>query len=296
MSGLNTRIWHRVTIVGCGLIGASFALALRQNNLCSEIAAWDTDQYALNRALELGIIDEIDHKVGDDNATHSDSDLYYLAMPVRGIIAFLKERSLRTKPGAVITDAGSTKRDICLTAASYVPNDRHFIAGHPLAGSHHSSLEYSRGDLFDNAVYLVIAGENEPESTALSMLTATLKRIGSDVQYLDVSEHDRRMAMISHLPQLISSALVASALEQLDPQQLPDLAGAGFRDMSRLAASPWSMWQDILLTNAGPIADALDIFISKLNDVRDELSFPSVNGERDLTHTSALFGLLESKS
>src|SRR5258708_6136661 len=106
-------IWDRVTIVGCGLIGASFALALRQNNLCSEIAAWDTDQNALDRALDLGIIDEIDHVLGDDGAIHSDSDLYYLAMPVRGIIAFLKERSLRTKPGAVITDVGSTKRDIC---------------------------------------------------------------------------------------------------------------------------------------------------------------------------------------
>jgi prephenate dehydrogenase len=124
MSGLNTRIWHRVTIVGCGLIGASFALALRQNNLCSVIAAWDTDQNALDRALDLGIIDEIDHTFGNNTASHSDSDLFYLAMPVRGIITFLKERSSRTKPGAVITDAGSTKRDICLTAASYVPNDR----------------------------------------------------------------------------------------------------------------------------------------------------------------------------
>jgi len=220
---------------------------------------------------------------------------------VRAIMAFIRERSNRVKPGAIVTDAGSTKLEITLAAKTYFPTDRFFIPGHPLAGSHHSGPEHSNGSLFNDAVYILVADGHGEASVQLAMLSTTLKTIGARIQILDALEHDRRMAIISHLPQLISSALVASALDRLEPKQLPELAGAGFRDMSRLAASPWSMWQDILLTNPGPISDALDIFVSKITKVRDELAALSANesGENhvnDLQSTRATFGLLDSKS
>lgn len=257
-------MWNRITIVGCGLIGSSFALAAKQSGSVTRIAGWDSSPTVLDEALRLGIIDDVDHPLG--NGDCSSSDLIYLAMPVIEIIKFLKGSGRRIKPGAVLTDAGSTKKEICGAAETYLPEDVHFVGGHPIAGSHQSGPANGRGELFTGAPYVLI--RENGDSPQLSALHQTLETIGARVTFMTAAEHDRHVALLSHLPQLLSNALAATVKNTNVPISL---AGTGYRDMTRLAASAWSMWHDILATNPRPIADALNQVIERLSSVRNEL-------------------------
>ena len=278
--------WHRVTIVGCGLIGASFALALKRARLCTVVAGWDKSSSVLDEALERGVIDETDEAFA--RVEVSSSDLIYLAMPVEEIIGFLNERGASVKRGALITDAGSTKREICRAAQSCLAEDQYFVGGHPIAGSHLRGLRHASAELFNDAPYVLIAGEAERErEPPLVAFKETLRLLGARVTFMTADEHDRAMALISHLPQVVSSALAAVIKDQPDAGALAQLSGAGYRDMTRLAASSWSMWRGILATNPAYIVAALDTLVEKLSAVRDEL-----RGEREgspLEITGSLF-------
>jgi prephenate dehydrogenase len=284
---MTARKWNRVTVIGCGLIGASFALALRRGGACERIAGWDSSAAVLAEALERGIIDEIDQSLADGHV--SQSDLFYLAMPVGEIIHFLRGRGCQTKRGAIITDAGSTKAQVCRAAREHLPEGRLFIGGHPVAGSHYAGLAHARHDLFAGAPYALITGDGGETDQALAAIKETVELLGARAVLTTALEHDRAMAVVSHLPQLLSSALAAAAREQPDVNALLDLAGPGYRDMTRLAASSWSMWRDILATNPAPVARALDVLIDKLVAVRDELQERSDCAGTDLTVTGALF-------
>ena len=263
---MNKPHWNRITIVGCGLIGASFALALRKSGTCRQIAGWDSSSSVLNDALERGIIDEAEQS----SAIGASSALLYLSMPVGEIIKFLAEHGRRIAPGTLITDAGSTKVQVCRAAQVYLPDTVSFIGGHPIAGSQKSGLAHARGDLFENAPYVLTTGLTKP-SKELIALRRTLESLGARVVFMTASEHDRTLALLSHLPQLLSSTLAATIEGRCDAETLLAVAGNGYRDMTRLAGSSWSMWRDILATAPYPIANALDEVIKKLSAVRDEL-------------------------
>lgn len=280
------RRWNRVTVVGCGLIGASFALALRLSGACERIAGWDLSSSALHDALERGIIDEIDDAFASEKP--SDSDLFYLAVPVQESIRFIRESSAQIKPGALITDAGSTKAQVCRAARESLSADRFFIGGHPIAGSHHSGSRYARSDLFKGAPYALIK-DDETDEKALLDCKELAEILGARVVLMQSSEHDRAMAFISHLPQLLSSALAATVDEQSDAGSLIELAGSGYRDMTRLAASSWDMWEDILASNSDSIAHALSSLIEKLAAVRVELHGCSERADSGLAFSSSLF-------
>jgi prephenate dehydrogenase len=267
-----TRSWNRVTIIGCGLIGASFALALRRANACKRIAGWDSSNADLEKAVRTGVVDEVDKAFAGKAVTDviSESDLIYLAMPVKEIIEFLRERGRQAKPSAVITDAGSTKVEICRAARLHLMASEQFVGGHPVAGSHLQGLAHARSDLFAGAPYVLIA-DDQKEGQAHSALRETLDLLGATVTCMTATEHDRVMALVSHLPQVLSSALATVAKEHTDADALVSLSGTGYRDMTRLASSSWSMWSDILSTNSKEIAVALDALIGKLTAVRDEL-------------------------
>ena len=207
-------LWNRTTIVGCGLIGASFALAIKKKGICGLVAGWDREPQVLEEALRLGIIDDVDGGFASSSLSPSASDLIYLAMPVGGILSFLKDQGSRAKAGAVITDAGSTKAEICAVANDYLPGDRHFIGGHPIAGSHLSGPAHARADLFAGAPYILI-GENSRESAALLRVGQTVSVLGSHVYRMRASEHDRVMSLLSHLPQLTSVVLSETVRKRL---------------------------------------------------------------------------------
>ncbi|HJU54655.1 MAG TPA: prephenate dehydrogenase/arogenate dehydrogenase family protein [Pyrinomonadaceae bacterium] len=284
---MNERVWKRVSIVGCGLVGASFALALRRAGLCERIAGWDSSTSVLDEALARGVIDEVDGALGEGAV--SSSDLIYLAMPVREIINFLREQGAKVKPGALMTDAGSTKREVCRAACAAVPQDRQFVGGHPVAGHHMGGLAHARADLFEGASYVLIKEEDARPLPALEVLTEAIERLGARVRLLTAREHDRAMAIVSHAPQLVSSALAAVLREQENRAALENLAGAGYRDMTRLASSPWPIWRDILATNPSEIADAVDALAAKLSAVSAELREYAERGAGELNVMRELF-------
>ncbi|HKZ76925.1 MAG TPA: prephenate dehydrogenase/arogenate dehydrogenase family protein [Pyrinomonadaceae bacterium] len=281
-------LWNRVTIVGCGLIGASLGLALKQNDLCGSVAGWDSEPGVLDEALKTGVIDEIDACFASASSNESESDLIYLAMPVRSIISFLQNQGSRTKRGAVITDAGSTKFEICVAAGTYLRAERHFIGGHPIAGSHESGLSFARPDLFDSAPYVLIHRQAD-QGNAFAKVEQTVEALGSQVYRMRAAQHDQVMASLSHLPQLVSVALSATARKQLGSDFFFKLAGNGYRDMTRLADSSWSVWEDILRTNSDLIAEALDSFGERISMISKELRDLKTNPSSELSQAKRLF-------
>jgi prephenate dehydrogenase len=267
---MTEALWGRVTVVGCGLIGASFALALKRAGACARVAGWDADEAALGVALGRGAVDEVDAAFAGGGGV-SASDLVYLAMPVGGIVEFLRAGCPGVKPGAVVTDAGSTKAEVCRAALARDRRDWRFVGGHPVAGSHLGGAAHARADLFEGAPYVLTPAGGAEDEGALAAVAETLGRIGARVRLLGAAEHDRALALVSHLPQLVSCALAATAEGRGEDGAPAGLHGAGYRDMTRLAASRWDVWRDILATNPAEIADALDDLVGRLAAVRDEL-------------------------
>ena len=277
--------WNRVTIVGCGLIGASFALALRKTGDCRHFAGWDADADVLQEALHRGIIDEVDSSFAA--AEVSESDLIYLAMPVSGILEFLREHGQQIKPGALVTDAGSTKIEICRVAREHLPDGVVFVGGHPIAGSEHSGLGYSDAELFRDAPYVLANGGEQTDQ--LRALAETLKAIGARVTLMTPEAHDRALTFVSHLPQLLSTTLAATLGNQPEVDSLVAVSGSGLADMTRLAGSSWSMWRDILESNHGQIAAAVDVFAQNLDIVRAELRARSEGKRGRMSETEKIF-------
>ena len=279
--------WNRVTVVGCGLVGASFALAAKRAGACARLAGWDVSAPALDQALGRGVVDEVDDAFSVGGV--SSSDLVYLAMPVLQVIEFLRARARQIKPGAVVTDAASTKLEVCRAAGERARKDWKFVGGHPVAGSHQPGLAHARADLFEGAPYVLTGVDDGSDPEALAALEETLGLMGARVTQMSAREHDRAMALVSHLPQLVSGALAAAVGGRAEARTLLGLAGAGYRDVTRLAASPWGVWRDIIATNPENVAAALDALLDKLADVRDELRGVSPRAVDGLEATRALF-------
>lgn len=258
-----TRRWDRVTVVGCGLVGASFAWALKGAGASGRVAGWDADPAALDEALRLGAVDEVDAAFMEGGV--SQSDLVYLAAPVGQIVEYLRAGAPHVRAGAVVTDAGSTKVEICRVATSQTEKAWRFVGGHPVAGSHLRGPAHARAGLFEGAPYVLTPPEDGSDPAALAALVETFTGLGARVRVMRAAEHDRALASLSHLPQLVSCALAATAGEELNEVELSALAGPGYRDMTRLASSPWGIWQDIFATNSAGVADALDALILKLS-------------------------------
>lgn len=244
-----------VTIVGLGLIGGSIALALRSHEAAERIVGVDVNESSLQKALQAGIIDEgINHLT--DAVT--DTDLIVLATPVRQTIRQIDLLgSLPLKPGCIITDVSSTKREICEFAKSRLPQHISFIGGHPMAGSEKSGIDAASPRLFENAAYILapIPGTNE---AAVDSLRVLVEQIRAHVIVMDPDAHDRIVAAISHMPHLVAALLVdqVADLGQTNPLY-SRLAAGGFRDVTRIASGSPEMWRDIVLSNRESILNLL---------------------------------------
>ncbi|MBO0719944.1 MAG: prephenate dehydrogenase/arogenate dehydrogenase family protein [Blastocatellia bacterium] len=268
-----------VCIVGCGLIGGSFALALRRAGYNGRITAYGGNR-SVRMAVERGIVDAIEENI--ERGGMLEADLIYLAAPIGGIINFLKTRADQIKEGALVTDAGSTKAEICRVARESLPEGIDFIGGHPMAGGEMVGVEYARADLFDRATYALAI---EQGTGRLNRLAPIVEALGARVLLTDAESHDAAVALISHLPQLVASALAASLAnvdEAVERELAQQLAAGGWRDMTRLAASSWSMWRDICLTNQPNIAASLGRLIGELQSLKDALDCRDFNQVRDL--------------
>jgi len=264
-------MFEKLAIVGVGLIGGSFAMAAKAARLARRISGWD-DRATIEEALRCGIIDEVEEAFASNGVCNA--DFIYLAAPVGGIVDFLQTHARQVKHGAIITDAGSTKREICQAARGGIADGAHFVGGHPMAGSHERGLAHARADLFRDSPYAVIADEPSQKGAgaiALRLVIEVVRGIGARPLVMSAERHDQVVAAISHAPQLLSTILALSLADAGD-EAMEQLAGAGFTDMTRLAASHWSVWEDICATNGDEIAAALARLMALMETMRGELA------------------------
>jgi prephenate dehydrogenase len=255
-------IFERIGIVGLGLIGGSIAQAARQLWPTSLVIAVDNKD-VLETAMRLHAIDV----AADDLIVLAEADIVILAAPVKQNIALLEQLDEYVRQPAVVTDTGSTKREIVEAARSLPPRFT-FVGGHPLAGAARGGLEHARADLFAGRPWLLTPAS--PERLALEKLTSFIRALGAEPRTMTVEAHDRMLAYLSHLPQLTASALMRVVGDAVGQDGL-GLAGRGLADTTRLASSPADIWKDIAATNADQIGPALDALIAILRDLRRDL-------------------------
>jgi prephenate dehydrogenase len=276
-------MYKHICIVGCGLIGGSFALGVRRAGLAGRITVCG-GQRSPKLAVERGIADAMEESF--DRGEVCDADLIYLAAPIGGIIDFLRTRGGQIKPGAIVTDAGSTKTEIVRIAGLSLPAGVHFIGGHPMAGSEYTGVEYARADLFERAIYALVSTP-ETDAAELQRFKFLVESFGARAVLTDPESHDRAVALISHTPQLTASAL-ASLLgveHESDPEDralAQTLAASGWRDMTRLGGSSWSVWRDICLTNQPNLSRSLGDLIQELQSLKEALDARDFNRVRQL--------------
>jgi prephenate dehydrogenase len=245
---------NSVAIVGVGLIGGSFALALRKAGFTGRIAGVSSAA-TLEKALARGVIDAA-LPLAEAAAS---CDLIYLSQPIRQILDTLKAVDAHVRPGTLITDAGSTKAKIAECAAACIERGR-FVGGHPMAGKESRGVEQADADLFRLRPYVLTRRD--------AALERWIEAIGARLVFLEPAEHDRLVAIVSHLPQLVSTALAAEIGERPDAA---NVAGPAASDLTRLALSPYDIWADIFDTNAGPVEAALTSYIARLEELRAQL-------------------------
>jgi prephenate dehydrogenase len=255
-----------VAIVGTGLIGASFGLALRQAGFQGPIVGVSSER-ALAGALATGAIDR-GARLAEAAGT---SDLIFLSQPIGRILDTIRHLDPLLQPGALVTDAGSTKTEIVDLARQFIRRGR-FLGGHPMAGKETRGSTEADAALFQGRTWVLTPEEaGHLEEPAVREFAGWLRRIGARLVVLDCDEHDRVVALTSHLPQLASTALAATVGECVTSEKQLRAAGPGLAGMSRLALSSFDLWRDILATNAEHIDRALSRYIQKLEHIRENL-------------------------
>ena len=248
----------KITIIGCGLIGGSMALALKRRRPETAVACLDVPE-RLPAIREAGVADQVGTL--QDVALHvPESSIVILATPVQTILETIAGLHPFLRENTVVTDVGSTKKKIMEEARKLIPAGTHFIGGHPMAGSERSGVEAADPLLFSDKVYALCPYPDTPPGALLSLMDLAESFLALPVT-VDPEEHDRIMAMVSHLPQLISVALMHTAMAgDAEHAMLDRLAGRGFMDMTRLAASDFAIWKGILETNRDAIREAASQF------------------------------------
>jgi len=265
---------NTVAIVGVGLIGGSFGLALKKHGFSGRILGVSS-AVTLAKALERGAIDEGARLA----AAAEQADLIYLSQPVGQILGTLHQIDGMVRPGVLITDAGSTKGAIVAAARQSVRRAQ-FIGGHPLAGKEQRGVEEAEADLFAGRTWVLTPlNPADLETPAARGLIDWIGRIGSTAVVMDAEDHDRVVSFTSHLPQLASTVLAAVVAEHLSSPEQLRVSGPGLLDSTRLARSPYEVWRDILETNAEAIDRALAAYIARLEHLRANVRSPAVAEE-----------------
>lgn len=278
---------ERVLVVGTGLIGASVGLALRANGFEGEVVGWDANAAELAEALERGAIDRM--LVNREAVIETDADVVVLATPVLPILDWMQRLSPVLKETQLVTDVGSTKREIVEMAKRLFnqPNRARFLPGHPMAGKESGGAALAEALLFDGATWLFTpcGGECPPGGLGLEgEWREWMSRFGAVVRELDPVRHDEVCAWVSHLPQMLSTALAALLEDQFagDAEGMAAvqaIGGRALRETTRLGASPYSMWRDVAMTNTEAIAATLAALEQRLVYVRENLRTPELRDE-----------------
>jgi prephenate dehydrogenase len=272
---------ERVFIIGTGLIGASTGLALRGAGFAGRIDGWDTSSLEMAAAVQMGAI--------DGRAANRESalelarlaDVIVLAVPVLAIKDWMQQLAPVLRPGQLVTDVGSTKVEIVELAERLFGEAEKacFLPGHPMAGKESGGALLAEAGLFDGAMWLFTP--TTAEMTAMEKeWRGWVGCFGSRTLDMDAARHDELCAWVSHLPQMLSTALAALLEDRFgDAPEIAAIGGRALKETTRLGASPYSMWRDVALTNTGPVADTLLALEQRLQHVRENLRTPELRDE-----------------
>lgn len=254
----------KVSIIGLGLIGGSFALALKKRLEEVTIYGWDQSEAHLREASGLGIIDKT---VNSLEEVVQEGDWVILAIPVNAIEAILPDCLDVLKPNQVLVDFGSTKKTIC-DAADLHPNREQFIAAHPIAGTEYSGPQAAFHSLYEDKV-MIVCDQQKSSPKAIIDFRKLCKMIGMSTTYLKAAEHDVHLAYVSHLSHVIAFGLSNTVLKQEEnDERILNLAGSGFASTVRLAKSSPDMWTPIFLKNKEAILDSLENYLEQITQFK----------------------------
>lgn len=275
-SDFTGETFDTLTVVGVGLIGGSLAAAVKARGVARRVIGVGRDPQKLAGAIERGLLDEA---TGDLAAAARQSDLIVFCTPVDRVVAGVREAAAACRCNTLITDAGSTKREICEALETGLPPGVEFIGSHPLAGSEKSGYEHSNAHLFANRV-CVLTPHAGTSAFGLQRLRGFWSRLEARLIEMSPQAHDRAVAEISHVPHLVAAALAST----LAPEHQA-LAARGFRDTTRIAAGDPDLWTSILMCNADEIGQSVDKLAAILQEYRTALQRrDAVAIKRLLTH------------
>jgi prephenate dehydrogenase len=274
---------ERIAIFGTGLLGTSAALALRAAGFAGEIVGWDRDEGEAQTALSMGAITSI---ARDPFEAARASQVLLLAVPIYATLDWMEKLAPLVGPQHLVTDVGSTKAEISAAAGHLFnrPQRAGFLPGHPMAGKERGGAALGDSELFRGAVWLFTddpAWQRSPASRELaSDWRELVVRMGAKTIDIDPVRHDKLVGWVSHLPQFVATALSALLEEEVgEAPELKDVGGRALREMTRLGASPYSMWRDIALTNSEPVRAALFALEQRLAYLRENLRTPGLRDE-----------------
>ena len=254
----------KIHIVGLGLLGGSFALALKKIRPEITFTGYDVHPQNQTDALNLGIIDETKPEADPD------TDIIVLATPVDTLSALLKDTLDKIGSETLVMDFGSTKAKLCNLIADH-PNRSHYLAGHPIAGTEYSGPKAAKVDLLDRRVFIVC----EMEKTDLHLKSKAyevLEALNMKLRFMDPEEHDSQLAFVSHLSHISSFMLGKTVLDKMeDDKNIFDMAGSGFSSTVRLAKSSPAMWAPIMKENKKNMLEAMSMYILNLSRFRDKI-------------------------
>lgn len=269
MDGESDFSFKKITIIGVGLIGGSLGLALKENRPNFKIVGIDK-QEIIEKAIARGAIDE-----GIVNLEEGikEADIVIIATPVKTILNLLTQINSFLKKGCIITDTGSTKGQIVERADKVLSKDIFFIGGHPMAGSEEYGIDSANPHLFQDRTY-ILTPTKKSNLIAIEKISSLIKMIGANRLILNPLEHDRIVGAVSHLPQIMAVSLINMVSELVQKENNNNYfkaVGAGFKDMTRIALSPYKVWEDICNTNQENILEMIQEFRNYLGVIEDKL-------------------------
>jgi len=276
--------FKQVTIIGTGLIGGSLGLALKKRHLAGRVVGCDRAP-VLERAQGCGAIEAGSTNLGD---AVRGSDLVVLATPVISILDLIGRLGPALLAKTLVTDVGSTKVEVVQRAATSFGRNagQRFLAGHPMAGKEHAGVEFADADLFEGAAWLFtpLPRQNVHAGQCGEFIHCA-EKMGAKIAVVDPVDHDRFCAWISHVPQMISTALAATLVDEFGPDApVLDIGGRALREMTRISGSPYSMWRDIAITNKRNIGGALQKMEQRLAHIRENLDSRELAAEFERAH------------
>ena len=257
-----------IAIVGTGLMGTSLALAIKSSNLKVDIVGTDYDSIARSGAQKSGAFKKVESRLA--NAIRG-ADVVVFATPIQAMREMMESAANDLEEGCVVTDVGSSKKVVLQWAEEVLPKHVSFVGGHPMAGKELSGPKNADGTMFKGKAYCIVPSVNA-ERAAVSSVTTIAEAIGAKPFFIGVDEHDSFVAAVSHLPFMMSVALMGTASKSANWDDIAQLASSGFSDLSRLASGDPVMHRDICVTNPEPIVAWMDSYIRELYELRNMLA------------------------